>query len=237
MKITIVETGLVPESLRGQFDDYPAMFRDLLGDGFDYDTVSPIKGETLPDPAGMDGILITGSAAGVYDDEPWIAPLLTFIQDAAKAGVPQAGICFGHQAMAEALGGTVIKSPKGWGVGRHTYSVDIAPEWMTGVQAGDEVAIAVSHQDQVVTPPPGAEVIAATTFTPYAALSYAGAPAISFQCHPEFEDDYSAALYQSRQGRPLTQQEVAGAVASLKTPDDNARMGEWLGNFFRQSAS
>ena len=93
--------------------------------------------------------MITGSPAGVYDAEPWIDPLMDFIRSAAASDVPQVGICFGHQILAEALGGKVIKSEKGWGVGRHTYDVVVCPAFAEEVCPAT-ISAAVSHQDQVV---------------------------------------------------------------------------------------
>jgi GMP synthase-like glutamine amidotransferase len=113
----------------------------------------------------VEAVMITGSPAGVYDDEAWIGPLADFIRAGAAAGVPQVGICFGHQILAEALGGKVIKSDKGWGVGRHTYDVVACPGFVSET-CPPTVSAAVSHQDQVVALPPGAEVIAASDFTP-----------------------------------------------------------------------
>lgn len=233
MKLTIIETGLVPEPIRASFVDYPGMFRALVrasDPSFSFETVSVIKGERLPDPAGLEAILITGSPAGVYDDEPWMAPLMDFIRAAATAEVPQVGICFGHQAIAEALGGKVIKSPKGWGVGRHTYEVLACPG-LVAKNCPKTISIAVSHQDQVVTLPPGADVIARSDFTPYAGLHYADAPAISFQCHPEFADGYSVALYTARKERLGDAAEAA--VTSLATSHDNALLGRWITDFLK----
>lgn len=238
MKLTIIETGLVPEPIREAFDDYPAMFRQLLRAAdpeLEFETISVIRGESLPDPASLQAILITGSPAGVYDDDPWIAPLKEFIRRAADAGVPQIGICFGHQVMAEALGGKVVKSEKGWGIGRHTYKVQACPDW-TGGDCPQSVSVPVSHQDQVVALPPGARVIAASDFTPFAALDYGETPAISFQCHPEFDPKYSAALYEIRKGRPLAEAAVDAAIQSLGAPLDNMRLGRWIARFIRQFA-
>ena len=235
MKVTIIETGLVPEPIRASFGDYPGMFRALVrasDPSFSFETVSVIKGEQLPDPAGLEAILITGSPAGVYDDEPWMSPLMDFIRAAATAEVPQVGICFGHQAIAEALGGKVIKSPKGWGVGRHTYEVLACPG-LAAKNCPDRVSIAVSHQDQVVTLPPGAEVIARSDFTPNAGLYYPQAPAISFQCHPEFSDRYSAALYTLREDR--LGDAAHTAVESLAIPADNQLLGSWIAGFLKSS--
>ena len=238
MKLTIIETGLVPEPIRDQFPDYPAMFRDLFaeaGADFRFETVSVVRGAPLPDPAGLGGILITGSPAGVYDPEPWIAPLKDFIRRAAAARVPQAGICFGHQIMAEAFGGRVEKSEKGWGTGRHAYQT-LSPPTFEKVALPETIRIAVSHQDQVVDIPPGARVMAASGFTPAAGLSFDFAPAISLQCHPEFTADYAAALYMARRGAPLAPENVEEAVASLNGACDRLLLGRWMAAFFRSSA-
>jgi GMP synthase-like glutamine amidotransferase len=233
MKLTILETGLVPEVIRGDFEDYPAMFRHMMsGVGtYTFETVSVIRGEALPDPAGLDAVMITGSPAGVYDAEPWIDPLMDFIRSAAASDVPQVGICFGHQILAEALGGKVIKSEKGWGVGRHTYDVVVCPAFAEEVCPAT-ISAAVSHQDQVVALPPGAHVIAASDFTPFAGLYYPDAPAFSFQCHPEFADAYSAALYSARRAR-LGEVLTDGALESLELEGDHARLARWIAGFLK----
>ena len=238
MKVTIIETGKPPLKIRADWPGYPEMFADLVG-GADpelrFETVDLLEGASLPDPASLEAVLVTGSRAGVYDDEPWMAPLMDFIRWTAAEEVPQIGVCFGHQAVAQALGGQVIKSPKGWGLGRHTYRVETTAPWM-GEKAPDSFALAVSHQDQVITPPPGAKVIAASDFTPFAALSYAQGPAISFQGHPEFSNGFSAALYDIRLGNPLSAEEVETAKASLAAPEHNDLVGQWMAQFYRDNA-
>ena len=64
-----------------------------------------------------------------------------------------------------------------------------------------EFAIACSHQDQVIAPPPDAEVFLASEFTPNAGLVYRNGAAISLQSHPEFQDDYTVALAELRRGK------------------------------------
>lgn len=231
MKLTIIETGLVPEAICSAFEDYPAMFRRMmagLGD-FTFETVSVVKGEVLPRPQELEGVMITGSPAGVYDPEPWLGSLTEFIQQAAGQNLPMVGICFGHQILAEALGGKVVKSDKGWGVGRHTYEVVACPDFV-GEACPAEISAAVSHQDQVVTLPPGAHIIAASDFTPYAGLYYPGAPALSFQCHPEFSDAYSAALYAARRSR-LGDKMTDEALKSLEFEGDHPRLARWIAAF------
>ena len=77
-------------------------------------------------------------------------------------------------------------------------------------------------------------MIASSGFTPYAGLAW-GQDAISFQCHPEFDADYSAALYTIRKGRPLAANAVDMAIGSLEQPLDNQRLGSWIARFLTQS--
>ncbi len=235
MKLTIVETGEVPAAIREQFPDYPEMFRRMIvqaESSIACETVALVKGEQLPDPSTLDAVLYTGSPAGVYDPEPWIAPLKDFIRNAAEARTPQVGICFGHQVMGEALGGRVEKSDKGWGIGRHTYDIVRCPDW-NDAPCPASLSVAVSHQDQVVTCPPAARVIARSAFTPFAGLDYDGFPAISFQCHPEFEPDYAAALYTARRGLSLSSAEADAAVASLAGKCDRRLLARWIVSFLQ----
>jgi len=239
MKITILETGRPPDALRADWPDYPEMFEDLIDQadtGFTYESLPVVDGAALPDPASLEAVLITGSPAGVYDDRAWIAPLLDFIRWASAEAVPQVGICFGHQAMAQALGGQVVQSPKGWGIGRHHYDRIAEAPWMEPADT-DGFALAVSHQDQVIAPPPGAQVLARSGFTPFAALSYAAGPAISFQGHPEFTPGFSRALYEARRGRPLGDCEVDTAIGSLEHSLDAGLVASWIARFYRGSGA
>jgi len=238
MKLTIIETGQAPASIRDQFPDYPEMVRRMFArvdGGIQCETVSIVRGDALPDPASLGAVLYTGSPAGVYDPLPWIAPLKQFIRSAAEARTPQVGICFGHQIMAEALGGKVTKSDKGWGVGRHTYEIVQCPDW-SGSPCSPSLRIAVSHQDQVIDCPPSASVIARSDFTPHAGLDYRHAPAISFQCHPEFEPDFAAALYTARRGTSLAEADADAAVASLEGDCDRHLLAKWIAGFLRANA-
>ena len=158
MKIGLLETGEPPEGLQPEFGRYGGMFQDLLGPDHDY-VVYDVQAGVLPvDPSECDAYVVTGSAAGVYDDLPWIAPLKAFLVQAREQ--PLVGVCFGHQVMAEAFGGKVVKSDKGWGVGLHAYDIAELQPWMDGAA---KVAVPASHQDQVVTLPPGARVAAGLT--------------------------------------------------------------------------
>lgn len=233
MKLTIIQTGDVPLALRTQFGPYRHMFErmfDQTGQDFVYQTINVADGAPFPDADSLDGVVITGSAAGVYDSLPWLDPLRAFIRQRYQQRTPMLGVCFGHQIMADALGGIVRKSDKGWGLGRHTYGVSQRPGFMQ--RAPEALAVACSHQDQVITPPAEAEVILRSDFTPNAGLSYRNGAALSFQPHPEFDDDYTLALAELRRGS-VPDTLVDSAVASLATPSHSADVAGYIAGFFK----
>lgn len=224
-RVAIIETGAPPPALAERHGDYPAMFRALLGDGHHTEVFDARAGQ-WPEAAAFDAAVITGSSAGVYETAPWIGDLLDWIRD-AKGRTGLIGVCFGHQAMAQALGGRVEKSGKGWGVGLHRYDIVSSEPWMTPPAAS--VAIPVSHQDQVVERPADARVILSSAFTPFAGLAWDD-DAISLQGHPEFTPAYAADLTGGRRER-IGAAVVDRALDSLTRPDDRARVGEWLRRF------
>ena len=225
MKVAILETGRPPGALAEEFGDYPAMFADLLGPEFEIERFDAAAGQLPDEPAVHAAYLITGSPAGVYDPLPWIEPLCEFIRSAPTSKM--VGVCFGHQIMAEALGGRVEKSDKGWGAGLHEYDIVRREAWMDGQEP---IAIPASHRDQVVIQPPGTNVIAASDFTPFAGLAWTDRPAISFQFHPEFSPAFARALIEQRYDI-VPDPDVA--IASLDAPNDNARVGGWIRRFLR----
>jgi GMP synthase-like glutamine amidotransferase len=233
--VTIIETGLVSPKNRELHGSYPQMFERMIGAAdasVTFNTVSIPAGEPLPDIEGLEAILITGSAAGVYDPLDWIAPLEDFVRAAHDKQVPMAGVCFGHQLIAQALGGTVRKSEKGWGIGRHVY--DVAPD--NGLIEGERTALAASHQDQVISPPVGTRIILSSDFTPHAGLLYAGGTTLSVQPHPEFSVGYALACCEMAhsKGHPPDGL-VAAAKASLTEPLENVRLGGAITRFLTRS--
>jgi GMP synthase-like glutamine amidotransferase len=228
MEVAILCTGAPPPDLAPRFGDYGAMFGRLLGPGFVPRVYEAAAGELPPSPESHPAVLVTGSAAGVYEPLPWIAPLLDFLRE-SRGRTKLVGICFGHQAMAEALGGRVEKSERGWGIGLQDYDLWESAPWMGEAPPG-RIAVPVSHQDQVVIPPPGVRILAGNAFTPFGMLEYQDAAAISMQFHPEFEPDYARALIEHRRARVP---DPDRAIASLERPDDRALVAEWIRTFLR----
>ena len=236
MRVTILETGRAPGRLSEDFPRYADMFVSLLSkadENLSFEAVAVLDGAPLPDVSGCEAVLITGSPMGVYDSTPWMDPLRDFVRQAFEAKTPMIGVCFGHQVIADALGGDVSKSEKGWGVGRHSYDILAQRPWMAG--SGRQVSLSVSHQDQVITPPRGVRTLARSAHTEHAMLAYDNAPVMSIQGHPEFGDAFASALYGERRSKSLADDQADAAIESLAQPEDNALVGDWMVRFLRSA--
>lgn len=223
MKIGILQTGHAPEQLLETTGDYDSLFARLLaGHGFSFVTYNVVDMDFPESTSACDGWLITGSRHGAYEDHPFIPPLEAFIRGAYGADIPLVGICFGHQIIAQALGGTVEKFANGWAVGRTTY------DWN-----GEPLALNAWHQDQVTALPEGAKVIASNAFCENAALVY-GQRAFSTQPHPEFGSDFIDGLVTHRGKGVVPDNRLAKAQAGLGKPVDNPRIAAQIARFFKE---
>lgn len=222
MRIGILQNDHATPAMQ-PFGDMPDLFARLLGGrGFSFET---FRCDEMALPASVtqcDAWLLTGSRHGAYEERAYIAPLEAFIRAAHTAAAPMVGICFGHQIMAQALGGKVEKFAGGWAIGATEY--DFGTETLV---------LNAFHQDQVIAPPPGARIIASTPFCRYAALDYGGR-ALSFQPHPEFDDPLMAALITEARGE-LPDAPLDAALAGLGRPLDNARIAARIAEFFHSA--
>jgi GMP synthase (glutamine-hydrolysing) len=225
MKIGILQTGHSPDEVRGALGDYSDMFARLLGGhGFDFVTFNVVDGEFPAGPDDADGWLITGSKHGAYEDHAWIPQLEALIRAIRDAGKPLIGVCFGHQIIAQALGGKVEKFAGGWAVGPTTYDFD-----------GDTLTLNAWHQDQVTVLPPGATVLASNAFCANAALAY-GDTILTIQPHPEFGAPLIQGLITHRAPGVVPADQIAAARDRLDTPLDSTRFADRMAAFLKRTA-
>ena len=225
MKIGILRTGHSPDGMIETLGDYDDMFVRLLdGHGFTFQTFSVVDGEFPSGPQDADGWLITGSKHGAYEDHAWIAPLEDLIRDINSSGKPMIGVCFGHQIIAQALGGKVEKFAGGWSVGRTEYTMD-----------GRTVALNAWHQDQVTRLPEGARVVGSTDFCAHAMLAY-GDTIWTVQPHPEFGPDFIDGLIRTRGKGVVPDDQLAAASAKLSEPLDSSDIATEMAQFFKSKA-
>ncbi len=223
MKIGILQTGHAPQELKEEFGEYSGMFEALLaGNDFEFEAYNVVDNVFPEDIRSADGWLITGSKHGAYEDHIWIPPLEDFIRACVTENVPLVGICFGHQIIAQALGGKVEKFAGGWAVGRQTYDF-----------AGTEIALNAWHQDQVTELPPGAVTVASNDFCENAAIIY-GDRAFTVQAHPEFNGLFVDGLINTR-GRGNVPDEILDAAEeTLAEPVASQTIADQFADFFRQ---
>lgn len=226
--VGILETGSPPSALGAVYGNYPGMIRNLLKDHYSYRDFN-VSANQLPDRADMcDAYIITGSSADAFSTADWISTLKQFLRGARKQAA-LIGICFGHQIMAEAFGGKVARSDKGWGIGVHHYAVTNKRPWMDEREVFSLIA---SHQDQVVELPASARVIGSSYFCPVAAIEYENCAAISFQAHPEFTPGFARDLIEAKPNAGYTAEQAEIAIETLdEMPVDNSRIAEAIHRF------
>jgi GMP synthase-like glutamine amidotransferase len=232
MKLGILKTDAVRPEWVPEFGEYPDMFIRLLGEvdpDLEFRVYDVEQGEYPADIDEVDAYLITGSKSSVYDDKPWIAALMDFVRELDRRRKKLVGICFGHQLVAQALGGKTGKSPKGWGVGLHTHRFNATPRWHDGEAL--DFDILVSHQDQVVSNATGAQVLAGSDFCENAVCQI-GNHILTFQGHPEFVPEYSREIMEFRR-EMLGEQTYVDGVASLAVNPQRERVARWILNFLR----
>lgn len=207
----------------GDYGDWFVML--LAGNGFTFEIYNVVDMEFPTGIEAADGWLLTGSRHGAYEDHPFIPPLEDFVREAYAAAVPMVGICFGHQLIAQALGGKVEKYKDGWAVGRQEYTFD---------DHGD-VALNAWHQDQVKELPDGARVIAGNDFCKYAGLIY-GDRAYTVQPHPEFTNPVMAEYIRLRRDPDIYDEAMMDfAAENTKRANDDTLLAREIATFFKQT--
>ena len=226
MKIGILEAGHPPESLRREFGSYGEMFISLLnGHNFKYQLFD-VENMQFPNSTNeTDGWLITGSKHGVYEEHQFIKPLEKFILEVYSKNIPLIGICFGHQIIAQALGGRVEKFKGGWSIGRQVYNLCKKP---------DVVSINAWHQDQITKLPRDATIIAENDFCKYAGIRYTKA-AMTFQGHPEYGHKFIDGLVETRGKGVVPENLLKKAQMDMKKPLSQKFFANKMAKFFEQN--
>ena len=179
-----------------------------------------------------DGYIITGSKLSTYDDVDWIKTLAEYIRtlDASKKNL--LGVCFGHQLIAQELGGKVEKAKVGWTLGVHPYDFLSKFPWV--IYHNESVRLIHSHQDQVTELPDKAELIAKNDMVPIA-MFRVGDHIMSMQGHPEFSEDYAHDVANLRK-EILGEKVFSKASRSLMKKDsDRLEVTQWWVDFFKQA--
>lgn len=216
MHLGILQTGHVPTEVAATDGPYGTLFGKLFAHRGFTQTLWSVVDNDFPDgPHAADAWLVTGSKHGAYEDHAWIPPLEDLIRAIRNANIPLVGSCFGHQIIAQALGGTVEKFKDGWSVGRTEYT------------AGDrKLHLNAWHQDQVTTLPDGATVHASSDFCSNAIIAI-GPRILCTQPHPEFENSVIETLIRVK-GDAVEPDRVATAHTRLTQANDNRLVADWL---------
>ena len=227
MKIGILLVGRASEDLVDKYGTYAEMLIALINTEelvFEFKTFNILDDEFPKDHLECDGWIVTGSPHGVYEDHSWIPTVSQLINNVYEANLPIFGVCFGHQLIAQALGGHVEKSEKGWGLGLHTYQVNNKPDYMSNLS--EEVTLNICHQDQVLRPPQGATVYAKSEFCENAGF-YIKDKVLTMQAHPEFLVDFTKALLAARRDVTIPKEFVDPALVGLKNNPDSAQSNQF----------
>jgi GMP synthase-like glutamine amidotransferase len=232
MHIGLLGCDDVPERLRHIAGGYRDMFEKLLAPQIPHLQLTwfdVIRGELPATSDACDAYVCTGSRYSVYEDRDWIDKLKAFVWRLHEDRKPFVGICFGHQVLAEALGGEVKQAAQGWGVGIREMRITQPEPWMQPPKS--EAKLEYMHADQVQKLPPGSVVLAEAPHCPVA-MFRVGDTMLGIEGHPEFPAPYVQALVLARKER-IGQERANAALASLSEKADDDVVARWIAKFLR----
>ena len=195
-----------------------------------FDVVLVKEGDFPKMPEDYDGYVVIGSPMSVNGKEPWIAELMKFIRRVEKKKVPTFGACFGHQAIAKALGGKVETAKQGWGLGTANTHFVKQVEWMQ--PPADDLIMFAAHQEQVTQLPVGAEVLGGSKHCPIGAYRI-GNHIFATEYHPEMSEKFMRDILDYLDDK-LDSQTMAKARHSMAQLTQGEIFGKWIANFFDQ---
>ena len=235
MKIGILLVGRASDDLVEKYGTYAEMLIALISSekyDFKFKTFNILDSVFPENHLECDGWIVTGSPHGVYEEHSWIPKVSDLINDIYRSKIPIFGVCFGHQLIAQALGGHVEKSIKGWGLGLHTYEINNKTDYMGNLS--EEVTLNICHQDQVLQVPEGATIYASSEFCENAGF-YINNKVLTMQAHPEFLVDFIKALLSARREVTIPKEFVDPALVKLNSSPDSVQskqFAETIRQFF-----
>ena len=243
LPIIVVRTGdPVPTvaATRGSFADLIAQAASLEPSGAAGGASSSplpfevfdIRAEAPPDPRSAAAFIITGSASNVPSREPWMLSAEAWLRDVVRAGTPTLGICFGHQILAQALGGEVQKNPRGREIGTVRIERIAADPLFDGLPAAFEVN--ATHVDTVAVLPPGATLLARSSLDEHQAIRFTET-CYGVQFHPEIDAEVMRAYVEARREILAAERFVVDALLAEVTHAPHGR--QILRSFLRTLAS
>lgn len=201
-RLYIIKTGDTLDSVKASAGDFHQMFLEQLGElGVDARVVQAHKEEALPSVDEVDILLVTGSPHSVIDRPGWSERTGTLLAEAVSANKWVLGVCYGHQLLAQAMGGVVEKNPQGYEVG--TIQVELTeagksdPLFQAIARGEPTLSFNSTHSDAVMRAPVGARVLASTKATEVQAFAI-GERAWGVQFHPEFTPEIMALYVEGR---------------------------------------
>lgn len=196
MRLAILATGSPAPDLRARRGGYEHWFAARLGlDVADIDVIAAITDDPLPPLKPGTGLIVTGSPHAVHDHAPWSVRATTWLRHAVDAGVPTLAVCYGHQMLGDAYGGTVGKNPNGREIG--TTTIDRYLDDPLFDDLPKTFPVITTHSDAILVPPPGARILAGNANNGIQAMAI-GDHCRSVQWHPEMDADIIRAIITAR---------------------------------------
>jgi len=235
LKVCILDNDNLDPAVAGTYVSYGAMTEKMFaaaGVPWQFERFNTTRGEYPASFDGYDAVLLTGSKADSFSDEPWVKALRERTTELLRQRKKLLGICFGHQLIAYCLGAEVGRAVKGWGMGRMQY------EWLGNTPLkpaadGATLHLLASHQDQVQSLPAGATLLARSEFCPIAAYSVED-HVFCIQPHPEFVEDYNAWIL-SKRPESVSADRRDAVRAEMALPHDGLAVARFMRDFVEGS--